>query len=57
MKILVMLIFFCDEMDILSISLNDINVDEEDPDTIIHVRRLACHIKLEKRTEVKNHFQ
>ena len=50
MKILVMLIFFCDEMDILSISLNDINVDEEDPDTIIHVRRLACHIKLEKRT-------
>ena len=41
-------------MGILSIDLNNINsddtdYDEDDPDTIILIRLLAWHIKLEKR--------
>ena len=41
-------------MDILSIDLNNINLDlsnynKDDPKTIIHVRLLAWHNKFEKR--------
>ena len=41
-------IFFCNEMGILSIDLNNINLHdnnygEDEPETIIHVRLLACH--------------
>ena len=41
-------------MDILSIDLSDINLDdtnynEDDSEAIIHVRLLAWHIKFEKR--------
>ena len=50
--------FNCNEMGILNIDLNCINLDnnnfdEDDPDTIIHVRLLAWHIKLGKRKTLK----
>ena len=59
MNILVMLYFFCNEMGILSIDLNNINLDnsnydEDEPGTIIHVRLLAWHIKFEKRKVIEN---
>ena len=59
MNILVMLYFFCNEMGILSIDLNNINLDnsnydEDEPGTIIHVRLLAWHIKFEKRKVSEN---
>ena len=46
-------------MDILNIDLHNINLDntnydEEDPDTIILIRLLACHIKIEKRETLKS---
>ena len=45
-------------MGILNTDLNNINFDnpnynEDDADTIIHVRVLAWHIKFEKRKELK----
>ena len=44
--------FCCDEMGILSVNLNNINLDnkfdEDDPDTIILIRLLAFHIKFQK---------
>ena len=44
-------------MGILNIDLNNIdldnNFDEDDPDTIIHIRLLAWYIKLEKPKELK----
>ena len=51
-------VFICIGMGILNINLNNINLgdnnyDEDDPDTIIHVRLLAWHIKFEKRKELK----
>ena len=51
-------IFGCNEMGILSINLNNINLDdnnyeEDDPDTIVFIRLLAWHIKFEKRKELK----
>ena len=51
-------IFGCNEMGILSINLNNINLDdnnyeEDDPDTIVLIRLLAWHIKCEKRKELK----
>ena len=50
-------VFSCNEMRILSIYLNNINLDnnfdEDDPDTIILVRLLAWHIKFEKRRTLK----
>ena len=51
-------IFSCNEMGILSIDLNKINLDntnydEDDPDTIVHIRLLAWHIKLEKCKALK----
>ena len=47
-------VFSCNEMGILSkdlnnINLDDINYDEDDPDTIIHIRPLTWHIIFEKR--------
>ena len=50
--------FFCNEMGILSVDLNNINFDdtnydEDDPETIIHVRILAWHIKFEKSKALK----
>ena len=59
MRILVMLYFLVlNEMGIFSIDLKNINLDdtnydENDPETIIHIR-LACHIKFEKRKTFKN---
>ena len=45
------------EMGINYIDLNnsnlDNNFDEDDPDTIIHIRLLAWHIRFEKRRELK----
>ena len=43
-------VFFCNEMHILNIDLNSINLDdtnyeEDDPETIIHIKLLAWHIK------------
>ena len=42
-------VFSCNEMGILNIDLNNINLDnnfdEDDPDTIIHIRLLAWLIK------------
>ena len=51
-------IFSCNEMGILRIDLNNINLDnsnydEEEPETIIHVRLLAWHIKFEKRKVIE----
>ena len=51
-------IFNYNEMGILNIDLNCINLDdnnfeEDDPDTIIHVRLLAWHTKFEKRKALK----
>ena len=50
-------VFSCSEMSILNIDLNNINLDnnfdEDDPDTIIHTRLLAWHIKFEKREALK----
>ena len=50
-------IFFCNEMGILNIDLNNINLDnkfdEDDPDTIILIRFLAWCIKFEKRNDIK----
>ena len=45
-------------MDILSIDRNNINLDdtnydEDDPETIIHIRLLAWHIKFDKRKAFK----
>ena len=55
-------IFNCNEMSILnidfiSINLDDNNFDEDDPDTIIHVRLLDWHIKFEKRKALKNELK
>ena len=46
-------VFNCNGMGILNIDLNNINLDdtnydEDDPDTIILIRRLASHTKFEK---------
>ena len=51
-------IFNCNRMGILSIYLNNINLDdinyeEDDPKTIIHIRILAWHIKFEKGKQLK----
>ena len=51
-------IFSCIEMGILNIdfnniNLNDTNYDEDDPETIIHVRLLAWHIEFEKCKALK----
>ena len=45
-------------MDILSVGLNNINLDdtnyyEDDPETIIHVRLLAYQTKFQKRKALK----
>ena len=58
MKILVMPYFFCNETGILNIYLKNINLDdtnynEDDFQTIIHIRLLAWHIKFEKRKYLK----
>ena len=49
--------FCCDKMGILSVNLNNINLDnyfdKDDPDTIILIRILACHIKFEKHKAFK----
>ena len=52
-------VFSCNKMGILNIGLNNINPDdtnynEDDPETIIHIRFLAWHIKFEKRKALKN---
>ena len=49
-------VFSCNEIGILNIDFNNINLDnnfdEDDPDTIIHIRLLAW-IKFEKRNALK----
>ena len=50
--------FSCNEMGILNIDLNNIshddtNYNEDDPETIIHIRLLAWHIKFGKRKTLK----
>ena len=42
-------VFHCNEMGILSANFNninpyEINCDEDDPETVIHIRFLVCHI-------------
>ena len=51
-------IFSCNEMGILSLDLTNIilddsNYDEDDPETIIHVRLLVWHSKFEKHKALK----
>ena len=51
-------IFYCNEMGIVGIDLNNIdledtNYNEDDPKTIIHITLLAWHIKFEKRKALK----
>ena len=47
----------CNEIGILNIDINNINLDnifnEDDPDTIIIIRLLACHIKFKKAKHLK----
>ena len=38
------------DLDKISLDNNNNNFDEDDLDTIIHVRLLACHSKFKKRT-------
>ena len=50
--------FSCNEVGFLNIDLNNINLDntnyeEDDPDTFMDSRRLACHVKFEKRKYLK----
>ena len=49
--------FCCNEMGILSVNLNNINLDnnfdKDDPDTIILIRLLAWHSKLKKHNALK----
>ena len=49
--------FCCNEMGILSVNLNNINLDnhfdEDDPDTIILIRLFACHSKFKKGKGLK----
>ena len=49
--------FWCNDMGILNNDLNNINLDnnfdEDDPDTITHIKLLARHIKLENRKALK----
>ena len=56
MKVLIMSYFF-NEMGILNIDLKNINLDnkfdEDDPDTIILIRILACIINLKNAKHVK----
>ena len=57
----VKVIFSCNEMGILNIDLNNINLDvtyynEDDPETIIHIRLLSWPIKFEKRKAFKKEF-
>ena len=40
-------------IDLNNINLEDTNYDEDDPDTIIHIRLLAWHIKFKKCKELK----
>ena len=40
-------------VDLNNINLNDTNYDDDDPETIIHVRLLAWHIKFEKLKALK----
>ena len=52
------IIFSCNEMGILNIDLNNINLDdanynEDDPETIMHVRLSTSHIKFEKCKALK----
>ena len=54
-------VFSCNEMDILSIDLNNIelddtNYDEDEPETIIHIKLLAWHIKFEKIKALKKEW-
>ena len=55
-------LFSCNEMNILSIDLNNINLDdtnydEDDSETIIHIRLLAWHSKvLQKELMLMRHF-
>ena len=58
MNILVVPIFCCNQMGILSVDLNNIslgdtNHDEDDSETIIHIRILPRHITSEKCKAIK----
>ena len=55
-------VFNCNGMGILNIdlkniNLNDINYEEDDPDTIILIRPLAWYIKFEKRKTLKKELK
>ena len=49
--------FCCDKMGILSVNLNNINLDnnfdEDDPDTIFLIRLLVLQVKFEKHKALK----
>ena len=58
MNILVVPIFCCNQLGILrvdlnNISLDDTNHDEDDSETIIHIRFLPWHITFEKCKAIK----
>ena len=50
-------VFFCNEMSILNIDLNNINLDnnfdKDDPNAIILIRGLAWHMKFATRKALK----
>ena len=47
-------IFSWNKMGILNIDLNNINLDEDDSENIIHIRLLARHIKFKTCKALKN---
>ena len=49
--------FCCNQLGNLNVNLNNINLDnnfdEDDPDTIIHIRHLVLHSRFKKRKALK----
>ena len=54
-------VFSCNKMGIRSVNLNyinfyDTNYDEDDPESIIHIRLLAWRIRFEEHRALKKEF-
>ena len=41
------------DIDLININLDDTNYDEDDPETFIHIKILAGHIKFGKRKALR----
>ena len=45
------------DIDLNNINLDNTNCDEDDPETIIHIKLLTKHLKFEKRLALKKEFK